>query len=107
MSAHIITLGIWFKDFHFKLILQYQLSQNVLLDLNQSHVLFLSVFGVNEQKCLIGCMGGNDGPEPVSKTVKLFGIGWTTRNRNPNLTQIEHVYATCCRPEVTSFPVKM
>ena len=45
------------------------------------------IFWVNEQKCLIGYTGVNVDLESVS------------RNRQPNTTQNEDVYAIRCRPE--------
>ena len=59
-------------------------------------------FGVEEQKCLIGCTRGNEPLElrfPKLKTVSE-SVEPSSRNCDPNMTQNLHVYAICCQPEV-------
>ena len=60
------------------------------------------IFWVKEQKCLIGYTTGNEPLESQFPKLQTFSesVEPLSRNRNPNMTKNEHVYATCCRPEV-------
>ena len=59
-------------------------------------------FGVKEQKCLIGYTRANETLQSQFPRLQTFSESAESlsRNRDPNMTQNEYVYATCCRPEV-------
>ena len=63
------------------------------------------ILGVKEQKCLLGYARENESLLNCSfqnSWAKTFGesVERISRNRQPNMTKNEHVYAVCCRPEV-------
>ena len=60
-------------------------------------------FGVKEQKCLIGYITGNETLESQCPRLLNFRNRLNqplSRNRDPNFTQNEYVYAICCQPEI-------
>ena len=60
------------------------------------------VLGSKEQECLTDYQRGNEDLE--SEFPKLYNFSESveplSRNRDPNMTHNEYVYAICCRPEV-------
>ena len=60
------------------------------------------IFGVKEPNCLTGCIRANEALESqFPKLLKLSElVERLSRNRDPNFTQNEHVYAIFCRLEV-------
>ena len=59
-------------------------------------------FGVKEQKCLTDYIGGNEALESQFPKLNTFSesVEPLSRHGDPNLTQNEHIYAICCRPEI-------
>ena len=61
------------------------------------------IFGVKEQKCLVlGYSNANEALAPqFPKLLTLSeSVDTLSRNRDPNVTQNEYVYAIFCPPEV-------
>ena len=60
------------------------------------------IAGAKERKCLMDYSTGNEALERAFPKLKTFSKSFEplSRNRDPNTTQIEHVYAICCGPEV-------
>ena len=60
-------------------------------------------FGVKEQKCPTAYTIRNEALEPQFRKLSTFSesVELLSRNRDPNMAQNEHVYATCCRPEIS------
>ena len=59
------------------------------------------IFGVKEQSCLIDYTRINEALELQFPKLQIVSesVETLSRNRDPNLTKTEHVYAICCRPE--------
>ena len=66
-----------------------------------------TIFGVKGQTCLIGDTREHEALElQFPKTVNIFRNGRTfSRNRDPSMTNHEHVYAICCRSEVAGYVI--